>query len=121
MSRTRKQKLSVTQDDFRKIIGDEWVFFQKKIVDNCLCHNCDSEHDSTIVNYKVEINNLDDTILHGKCAKCGSPVNRYLETGENEKQTKAIEEIRRRYAKINKKNSQPAALAGKTPSPALLL
>lgn len=98
-STTRKQKLSIAQDDFRKIIADEWKFFEQKILNNCLCHQCDSAYNSTIVDYEVEINDLNDTILHGKCAKCGSPVNRYLETGENSEQVKMIEEIRRRYAK----------------------
>lgn len=98
-SATRKQKLSITQEDFRKIIGDEWDFFEQKIFTNCLCHKCDSKYHSTIVDYTVELNYLDDTILHGKCAKCGSPVNRYLETGENPVQVKVIEDIRRRYAK----------------------
>lgn len=95
----KKQKLSITMGDFRRIIGTEWEFYEHKIFTNCLCRNCDSNYQSTIVDYTIEINHLDDTILRGKCAKCGSPVNRYLETGENEKQVKVIEEIGRRYAK----------------------
>lgn len=94
----KKQKLSITQEDFRKIIGDG-DFYERKIFNKCLCHNCDCSYISTIVDYEVEINDLDDTILHGKCAKCSGPVSRYLETGENPKQVKVIEEIRRRYSK----------------------
>lgn len=94
-----KQKLTIELEDFRKIMGDEWEIFQEKIVNNCYCHKYDSSYDSTIVDYEVEINDLDDTILQGKCADCGSPVNRYVETGENPEQVKMIEEIRRRYAK----------------------
>ncbi len=93
------EKLMITLEDFRKILGAEWDIFQKKILHNCLCHTCDSAYDSTIVGYTVEINDLDDVILLGKCAKCSNPITRYVETGENEEQVKVIEEIRMRYAK----------------------
>ncbi|MDQ0965933.1 DNA polymerase II large subunit [Flavobacterium sp. W4I14] len=38
---------------------------------------------STITNYKPYLNKLNDIILKGFCLKCGGPVNRYIETGEN--------------------------------------
>lgn len=36
-----------------------------------------------MVGYKIFMNDLNDTILKGKCSKCGGKVVRYLETGEN--------------------------------------
>ena len=100
MKRSKKEKrLLIAKEDFRKIMGDDWEFFQEIIVHNCLCHHCGYGYEATIVDYEVEINDLDDTLLKGKCAKCGYPVNRYLETGEDERQVMVIEDIRRRYAK----------------------
>ena len=92
----RKKKLSVTLEDFRKIMGEDWKLFQEKIIHNVWCHNCDNAYHATIIDYTVEINDLNDSILHGKCEACGNPVNRYLETGENPQQFERIEEIRKR-------------------------
>ena len=98
----REQKLLITQADFRTIIGDDWEVFQEKILHNCHCHACDSSYSSAIVDYTTEINDLNDIILHGKCAACGGPINRYLETGENKNQVKRVEGIRTRNSVVVK-------------------
>lgn len=77
-------------------MGEDWKLFQKKIVDNVWCHHCDSGFHATIVDYQVEVNDLDDCIIHGKCKSCGNPVNHYLETGENPNKVHIIEDIRKR-------------------------
>ncbi|WP_025146273.1 hypothetical protein [Pedobacter jeongneungensis] len=51
------------------------------ILENSYCTTC--KKTSTITNYKSYLNNLNDIILRGFCLKCGGPVNRYIETGEN--------------------------------------
>ncbi len=94
----QKEIVSIILEDFHKIMGEEWKIFQEKIIHNCYCSKCNSAYDSTIVDYTVEINDLDDIILRGKCDKCRYPINRYIETGENEENVEIIEEIRRRYA-----------------------
>lgn len=51
------------------------------ILESSYCTACKKV--STITNYKPYLNKLNDIILRGFCIKCGGPVNRYIETGEN--------------------------------------
>ncbi|MBF8249580.1 MAG: hypothetical protein HW400_181 [Candidatus Levybacteria bacterium] len=85
--------------DLIAIHGDEYHLFEKKIVPNCFCSNCNTNYASTIVNYEIYLNDLNDIILKGFCDKCGSRMNRYLETGEVEKYQEAIGKIKERYSK----------------------
>lgn len=94
-----EELIKITKEDLIAIHGGEYHFFEEKIVPNCFCAKCNTPYTSTIVNYEIFLNDLNDIILKGFCAKCGSKMNRYLETGEVEKYLEAIEKIRERYSK----------------------
>ncbi len=79
-----------------------------KFLDDCLttifCRRC-SPNPTQITNYKVYLNNLEDLIFKGECLVCGSPVSRYIETGENPESAgmaRHIREILRKYKRIKK-------------------
>lgn len=75
----RKHKeIEITEEDLKLIHGDDYKLFREKIIPNCNCTKCNSHFRSTIVNYKIFLNDLKDIILKGFCAKCGNTVNRYL-------------------------------------------
>lgn len=79
----KKRNIKISRDQLKFIYGDDYDFFVNKILSNCYCGQCpDSKYDSTIVNYEIFLNNINDTFLQGFCAKCGGKVGRYLETGE---------------------------------------
>ena len=90
--------LKITQEDLQKIYGNDWEEFQQKILTNCLCR-CTPRNVTTIVDYEIFLNDLNDVLLRGKCKNCGGPVARYIETGELPEYEEAIEEVRRRYEK----------------------
>jgi GH35 family endo-1,4-beta-xylanase len=53
----------------------------------------------------VYLNNLEDLIFKGKCMIWGSPVARYIETGENPESAamaKHIREVLKKYKRIKK-------------------
>ncbi len=76
-----KTEKEITKEQLREILGEEWENYQK-IFNNCCCSKCDNGYSSTIVDYRIFINDLNDIILRGKCAKCGNLMNRYAETRE---------------------------------------
>jgi hypothetical protein len=93
-----KKQLKITEEDLKFIYGDDYGFFQSKILSNCHCANCpESKYDSTIVNYEIFLNDLNDVILRGFCAKCGGKIGRYSETGEVEKYLPRIKKIKKKY------------------------
>lgn len=92
-------EIGLSDSDFRFIIGTEWEIFENNIINNCYCANCKSNYNSTIANYTVILNDLNDIVLQGYCAKCGYKVGRYVETGDNEEYSEAISDVRRRYSK----------------------
>ena len=92
---SNKSQVKITQADLILIYGD-------RVISNCRCVTCNTSYTSTIVNYDVFLNDLNDTILEGFCAKCGSRINRYLETGEVEKYQKAIHKVRKNSQKLPK-------------------
>lgn len=96
-----KHEIKLTENDLKKIHGEDYQKFKDKILTTCWCGNCSSDTVTTIVNYKIFLNDLDDVILRGLCKKCGARINRYLETGEVEKYRKIIKKIRQ--AKENQK------------------
>ncbi|MCX6706170.1 MAG: hypothetical protein NTV24_03670, partial [Candidatus Woesebacteria bacterium] len=82
---TEKKKLKIAEEDLKMIYGDNYDFFQTKILSNCFCPTCNTKgYHSTIINYEIFIDNLNDIILQGFCAECGDKIGRYLETGEVE-------------------------------------
>jgi len=88
----RKAKTEITDQQLIEIIGEDWKDFQK-ILNNCYCSSCRDNYLTTIIDYKVFVDDLKDVVLKGKCKKCGGPVNRHIETGEEPKDVKRIQSI----------------------------
>lgn len=96
---SNKKQIKITKKDLIATYGKDYHFFEEKIISNCRCVECKTPYTSTIINYEIFLNDLNDIILKGFCAKCGSPVNRYLETGEVDKYLPGIRQIRRKHTK----------------------
>lgn len=88
-----KKAIKITKEQLKNILGSDWKDFEEKILPNCFCKKCGG--DSEIVDWDTELNELNDAVLHGKCAKCGSSVNRYLKIGEVAKYKKRIGGIKK--------------------------
>lgn len=100
MRRKEKPEIEIDLDDIKVIMGNDFVHFQS-VVENCFCSQC-SESNTTIVNYKAYLNDLDDIVLRGKCITCGSPVGRYIETGEQLDAAKRADQIRSIKVKLKR-------------------
>ena len=96
-----KIRLEITGEDLKFIYGDDYDIFNQKIIQNCYCANCKTSYQSTIVNYKIFLNDLNDIILEGFCKTCNQPISRYLETGEVEKYQRRIEKVKGKIFKVN--------------------
>ena len=95
----RKKSETISVDELKAIMGSDYNLY----ITNCFCGSCD-QTPTTIVDFTAEINDISDILLKGKCANCGAPVNRYLETGENPESVKTIENVlRKRNLKIIKR------------------
>ena len=95
-STSNEKKIKITNDDLVAIYGKDYPLFEEKIIPKCYCHTCQTQYQSTIVRYEIFLNDLNDIILKGFCVKCGSRLNRYIETGE-------VPEYQERIKKINQK------------------
>lgn len=93
MNKNNKMEKEITKEQLREILGEDWENYQQ-IFNNCCCLKCDKGYFSTIVDYKIFVNDLNDIILCGKCAKCGNMMNRYTETGEVPKYVERIKKIK---------------------------
>ena len=93
---SNKKQLKINKEDLSLIYGADFHFFEEKIIPNCYCSKCKTPYQSTITNYEVFLN---DILLEGFCAKCGHPINRYLETGEVKDYLPRIIKIKKQYAK----------------------
>jgi L-rhamnose mutarotase len=62
-------------------------------LDSAYCGICE-KHSTTIEDYTIYLNNLNDLIFQGKCIRCKNPVVRYIETGEDEEKAKIAKHIR---------------------------
>lgn len=90
------KQVKITEEDLKFIYGDDYGFFQSKILSNCHCTNCpESKYDSIMVNYEIFLNDLNDVVLQGFCAKCNNKIGRYTETGEVEEYLPRIKEVRK--------------------------
>lgn len=91
-----KKELKITEEDLKFIYGDDYGLFQSRILSNCYCKGCpESEYDSTIVNYEIFLNDLNDVVLRGYCAKCGGKIGRYSETGEVKEYLSRIKKLKK--------------------------
>ena len=83
--------IQITQEDLKFIYGEDYTIFKQKILPNCFCNCCAEDKNlTTIVNFKIFLNDLNDVVLKGFCHKCGKPVGRYIETGEVPKYEKRV-------------------------------
>ena len=102
MVKRKKKEIEIKEDDLKVIYGNDYNFFQDKIISNCHCINCTEKrgkdgYTSTIVHYRISMKESGDIILHGRCSVCGSEITRYLETGEVLEYAEKIEEVRNKY------------------------
>jgi len=97
-----KKKIKITEEDLKSIYRDDYALFKNKILPNCFCGKCcvkGNKNTVKIINYEIFINNLNDIELKGFCAECGSPVGRYLETGEVKEYLPRVKKIKKKYDK----------------------
>ena len=94
MKRKYLDTIEISLEDIELIMGDSFTFFPQ-LLDNCFCTKCE-DHQTTIINYRAYLNNLQDIYLQGECAKCGQAVGRYIETGESKESVEAANHIRKR-------------------------
>ena len=87
-----KEELEISAEDLAMIMGKKYDQISE-IVNTCFCANC-TERKTSIVKYKLFLNRLDDVVLKGRCVKCNTPVNRYIETGENQDMACVAQHIR---------------------------
>jgi hypothetical protein len=90
-----RSKVEITESDLKIILGNEFSEFAKKIISNVYCGNCGPPYNSTITNYRIFLNELDDIILEGFCKKCKQPAARYVEA-------RGVTKYQGRLAKIGK-------------------
>ena len=86
----------ISREQLVIIIGEDWIKFQN-LLNYCLCTTC--KKSVAIVDYKIFLNSMNDIILKGECVECNTPVNRYIETGENLKYIERIKNIRQCQAR----------------------
>jgi len=97
-----QRQIKISKENLANIYGEDYHFFEEKIISNYFCSHCKSPYNSTIINYEIFLHKSKDVILKGFCKKCGNPVTRYLEMSEVEKYNEAIEKIRNEL--MNSKN-----------------
>lgn len=91
----KKIKIEISKSNLISILDEDFDAFEKNIINHVYCASCDSSYNSTIVNYSIFLNDLDDVLLEGFCEKCNHPVNRYVETGEVAKYQKKIAKVKK--------------------------
>ncbi|SER79427.1 hypothetical protein [Pedobacter rhizosphaerae] len=84
-------EVEIEDFDVELIMANDYQYFSM-ILDNCYCGNCGDT--TTIVNYKSYLDNTNDIILKGKCAKCGEGVRRCIETGADRNSMKIARHIK---------------------------
>ncbi|UXE68922.1 MAG: hypothetical protein KA713_10220 [Chryseotalea sp. WA131a] len=92
----RLDEIEVDIEDVEIIMGDEFSKLHL-CLETTFCGEC-RPHNTTIENYKIYLDKLDDLVFVGKCIKCKGTVVRVVETGE----TKDKAEIARHIKMIKK-------------------
>ena len=95
----RKQKpdeIEIEIEDVKIILGDEFKELHV-FLETTYCGEC-AETTTTIENFKIYLDKLDDLIFVGQCIKCKGQVSRVVETGE----TKNTAEVARHIRTIKK-------------------
>lgn len=97
-------EIEMNQEDLKFIHGDEYEFFEQKIIPNCYCRNCKSSYNSTIVNYIIFLNDLNDIILKGFCEKCKNPIK--MQDIKRKNRDKALELFNKSFMLVKKYKGQ---------------
>jgi len=92
----RSGEIEIDIEDVRIIMGDEFDDLHL-CLETTFCGEC-PDHNTTIENYKIYLDKLDDLVFVGQCVKCKGAVVRVVETGE----TKDTAEIARHIKMIKK-------------------
>ena len=74
-------EIEITMEDV-KLIMKERVRQLPKIINASYCLSCKGPVNSMTV-HKIWLNHLGDIIFEGSCNKCKTPVNRYVEVGDD--------------------------------------
>jgi hypothetical protein len=80
MSRKIKS-IPITAEDVIFIFNDNTDYLNF-VTSNCYCRQCDNDYNSTMVNYTIALNSLNDIEFSGFCKECNTKLGRYIETGE---------------------------------------
>ncbi len=97
----KKKSIKISIEDTKFIVGDKSSW--EKILVNYPCGTCTDSYGNEfpmIIKY-VELNDLNDLILHGKCGRCSGVSNRYLETGQARDSYNRAEIIREQMSKLS--------------------
>ncbi len=100
--------IPVNTDDVAFIFSEDPGEFDF-ITSHCYCVQCQNNYNSTIINYIITLNSLNDIELTGFCKDCNHQMGRYIETGETEPTAKNAEAIWKTHTalkelKIKKEN-----------------
>lgn len=100
----RKKSKKITNEDLQFIYGDDYSLFVEKILPNCFCGVCYKKigEPTTITNYQISIDDLNNVILQGFCGECKGKVGRYVETGEVKEYLPRINKLKSENKKLPK-------------------
>lgn len=91
-----KGQIRISLQDLKTILGEDFHLLETETLSNCWCYKCNANNGkSKIVNFRIFLNNLNDIVLRGFCRRCGSRVDRYIDTGRVRKYTKIIKKLRK--------------------------
>jgi len=78
----RNKSIPITIEDVEFVFNDRIEEFHS-ITTHCFCRHCNNGYESSIVNYTISLNTLNDIVLDGYCSDCNTKISRYIETGDN--------------------------------------
>jgi len=92
----RPDEIEIDIEDVKIIMGDEFDELHL-CLETTFCGEC-PDHNTTIENFKIYLDKLNDLVFVGQCFKCKGPVTRVVETGE----TKDTADVARHIKMIKK-------------------
>ena len=94
----RQPVLIELQPEDLEILMAEDIEHLPHILEHCFCTGCRTSRPMAD-NYSIYLDALNDVVLVGSCTKCGHPMQRHLELGENKETSEVANHIR--YIKRN--------------------
>lgn len=73
--------IKINEEDVAFIMDKCYRYF-KAILSGAYCNTCKNTQKSSIINYSIFLNGSNDIVINGCCDKCGTSINRCIETGE---------------------------------------